>query len=144
SSGRDTSSRVARRRDRPFVRWMAFGGGRVYLAVFALPAVAYVAVWRIVPALYTLWLSLTEYNLVYDLAPRWTGWDNYARLLQDGALWEAIRISGLFALVATGLELAIALGAAAFFDSDPPGRNVLLGFFMLPMIMAPVVVGTAW
>jgi multiple sugar transport system permease protein len=123
---------------------MAFGGGRAYLALFALPAVAYVAVWRIAPALYTLWLSLTHYNLVYDSAPQWTGWDNYARLLQDGALWEAIRISGLFAVVATGLELAVGLGAAAFFDSDPPGRNVLLGFFMLPMIMAPVVVGTAW
>jgi multiple sugar transport system permease protein len=31
-----------------------------------------------------------------------------------------------------------------FFDTDPPGRNLLLGIFLLPMIMAPVVVGTAW
>src|SRR5262249_2547859 len=69
---------------------------------------------------------------------------NYRRLFQDGGLGEALRLSAVFAISATAIELLIGLCAAAFFDSDPPGRNLLLGIFLLPMIMAPVVVGTVW
>jgi multiple sugar transport system permease protein len=126
------------------VNWVTLGRGRVYLVLFAVPAVIYVLAWRIAPALYTLSLSLTEYNLVYDSGPRWNRWENYVHLFRDRALLEAIRISALFAVVATALEIVIGLASAAFFDSDPPRRNLLLGIFLLPMIMAPVVVGTAW
>jgi multiple sugar transport system permease protein len=57
---------------------------------------------------------------------------------------EALRLSVVFALATTAVELVVGLVAAAFFDSDPPARNLLLGVFLLPMIMAPVVVGTVW
>lgn len=124
--------------------WAGLGRGRLYFFLFALPAVAYVVAWRLVPAAYTLWLGLHRYNLVFDPAPRWSGVENYGRLLQDAALREALGLSLAFAVIATAVELAVGLGAAAFFDSDPPYRNLLLGVFLLPMIMAPVVVGTVW
>jgi multiple sugar transport system permease protein len=126
------------------MRWAAIGRGRFYLVLFLLPAVLYVLVWRILPSFYTIWLSFTQYNLVYDAAPQWTALENYRRLVQDQSLLEALRLSAVFGLAATSLALGIGLGAAAFFDSDPPARNVLLGVFLLPMIMAPVVVGTVW
>jgi multiple sugar transport system permease protein len=126
------------------MRWATLGSGRAYLVLFAVPAVLYVLVWRIIPALYTLWLSLTEYNLVYDSAPTWNRLENYRHLIRDGGLLQALRISALFAAIATALEMLVGLASAAFFDSDPPRRNLLLGVFLLPMIMAPVVVGTVW
>jgi multiple sugar transport system permease protein len=126
------------------MKWATLGRGRFYFVVFALPAVVYVVAWRIAPSLYTLWLGLTQYNLVYDAAPHWNHFENYRRLIQDQTLLDALRLSAVFAVAATGIELLVGLGAAAFFDSDPPGRNVLLGVFLLPMIMAPVVVGTVW
>jgi multiple sugar transport system permease protein len=126
------------------LNWVTLGRGRAHLVLFAVPAVIYVLAWRIAPALYTLALGFTEYNLVYDSGPRWNGLENYVHLFRDRALLEAIWISSQFAVVATALEILIGLASAAFFDSDPPRRNVLLGIFLLPMIMAPVVVGTAW
>ncbi len=126
------------------MRWAALGRGRLYFVLLALPAVLYVIAWRIAPALYTIWLSFTQYNIIYDPGPRWNHLANYHRLLHDSGLLHALKLSAVFALVATGFELLIGVGAAAFFDSDPPGRNLLLGFFLLPMVMAPVVVGTAW
>jgi multiple sugar transport system permease protein len=126
------------------MRWAALGRGRVYFLLFVLPAFVYVIVWRILPALYTLWLSLTQYNIVYDAGPSWNHLENYRRLIHDGPLSEALMLSALFGVTATALQLVVGLGAAAFFDSDPPGRNLLLGTFLLPMIMAPVVVGTVW
>ena len=126
------------------MRWATLGRGRLYFLILTLPAVLYVLAWRIAPAFYTIWLSFTQYNIIYDPGPQWNHLENYRRLLQDGALGEALRLSVVFALSATAIELLLGLGAAAFFDSDPPGRNLLLGIFMLPMIMAPVVVGTVW
>jgi len=126
------------------MRWATLGRGRLQFILLALPAVIYVLAWRIAPALYTIWLSFTQYNLVYDAQPTWNQLENYRRLLQDGGLLEALRLSFTFALAATAVELAVGVVAAAFFDSDPPARNLLLGIFLLPMIMAPVVVGTVW
>lgn len=126
------------------MRWATLGRGRFTFVVLALPAILYVVVWRIAPALYTIWLSLTQYNLLYDAQPQWNDLENYRRLLQDSGLLDALRLSAIFALAATAVELVVGLMAAAFFDSDPPARNLLLGVFLLPMIMAPVVVGTVW
>lgn len=126
------------------MRWATLGRGRFTFVVLALPAILYVVVWRIAPAVYTVWLSLTQYNLVYDPQPQWNNLENYWRLLHDSGLLEALRLSAIFALAATVVELVLGLLAAAFFDSDPPARNLLLGVFLLPMIMAPVVVGTVW
>jgi multiple sugar transport system permease protein len=109
-----------------------------------LPAVLYVVVWRFAPALYTLWLSMHQYNIVYDTLPRWNHFQNFGQIARDGSLRGSLSLSVEFALIATAAELVIGLAAALFFDTDPPGRNLLLGIFMLPMIMAPVVVGTAW
>jgi len=124
--------------------WALLGGGRTTFVLLAAPAILYVLAWRIGPALYTLWLSLHQYNLVYDAQPQWVLFKNYTLLFQDAGLWDALRRSIAFALIATGVELIVGMAAAAFFDSKPPGRNFLLGLFLLPMIMAPVVVGTVW
>lgn len=126
------------------MRWATLGSGRASLWVMTLPALLYVLVWRLGPALYTLWLGLHQYNIVYDAAPRWNHFANFPQMLRDGALRQSFGLSLEFALIATTAEVVIGLAAALFFDTDPPGRNLLLGVFLLPMIMAPVVVGTAW
>src|SRR2546427_12876249 len=124
--------------------WAALGRGRLSFALLLLPALVYVVAWRLLPAVYTIWLSLTQYNIVYDAAPQLNHLENYRRILHDGSLSESLRLSATFAVIATAVELAVGLGAAAFFDSAPPGRNLLLGIFLLPMIISPVVVGTVW
>src|SRR5436309_2712070 len=122
----------------------ALGRGRLSFTLLMLPAVIYVLTWRLAPALYTVWLSLTQYNIVYDAAPQLNHLETHRRIVHAGTLGGALRLSVIFAVLATAVELVIGLAAAAFFDSDPPGRNLLLGIFLLPMIMAPVVVGTVW
>jgi multiple sugar transport system permease protein len=126
------------------MKWAALGSGRLYFWLMTVPAVLYVVVWRLGPAVYTLWLGLHQYNIVYDAAPRWNHFGNYPQLLGDGAFRQSLGLSGEFALIATAAEVVIGLAAAVFLDTDPPARNLLLGVFLLPMIMAPVVVGTAW
>jgi multiple sugar transport system permease protein len=126
------------------MKWAVLGSGRFYFWLMTVPAVLYVVVWRLAPAVYTLWLGLHTYNIVYDNAPRWNHLANFVQIARDGALRQSLGLSAEFGLIATAAEVLIGLAAAMFFDTDPPGRNLLLGVFLLPMIMAPVVVGTAW
>jgi multiple sugar transport system permease protein len=126
------------------MKWAVLGSGRFYFWIMALPAVLYVVAWRLAPAVSTLWLGAHTYNMVYDNAPRWNHLANFVQIARDGALRESLGLSAKFGLIATAAEVLIGLTAAMFFDTDPPGRNLLLGVFLLPMIMAPVVVGTAW
>jgi multiple sugar transport system permease protein len=121
------------------VRW-----GRVSPLAFLLPAVIYLLLSRILPALHTVYLSFTSYNLAYDDSPRWSGLANYARLIRDSELLSSLTVTMEFTCIATVAELLLGLLAALLFDHDMPARNILLGVFLIPMVMPPVVVGTIW
>ena len=84
--------------------WATLGRGRLAFALLMLPAVIYVLTWRLAPALYTVWLSLTQYNIVYDAAPQLNHLENYRRIVHDSTLGEALRLSVIFAVLATAVE----------------------------------------
>src|SRR3972149_513103 len=105
------------------MRWATLGRSRLFLYLFMLPGVLYVLAWRIAPALYTVYLSFTSYHLAYDPAPVWNGLGNYVRLLGDGSLYSSLRVTLLFAIIATTTELVAGMSAALLFDRDLPARN---------------------
>ncbi len=114
------------------------------LLVFLLPALLYVAAWRILPALYTVYLSFTSYNLAYDPSLRWTGFANYVRLARESGLLSSFTVTMEFTIIVTLAELALGLLAALLFNSSLPMRSLLLGIFLIPIVLPPVVVGTIW
>src|SRR5439155_1312279 len=121
--------------------WATLGRGRLAFALLMLPAVIYVLTWRLAPALYTVWLSLTQYNIVYDAAPQLNHLENYRSILHDDTLGEALRLSVIFAVLATAVELVIGLAAASLYASDPPARNLLPSIILLPLRVLPRVTG---
>jgi multiple sugar transport system permease protein len=114
------------------------------LLVFLLPALLYVAVWRILPALYTVYLSFTAYNLAYDPSLDWIGFANYARLVRESGLLSSFMVTMEFTVTVTIAELGLGLLAALLFNRGMPMRNLVLGIFLIPIVLPPVVVGTIW
>jgi multiple sugar transport system permease protein len=114
------------------------------LLIFLLPALLYVLAWRIIPALYTAYLSFTAYNLAYDPSVDWVGFANYARLAQESGLLSSFTITMEFTIIVTFAELGLGLSAALLFNRDMPMRNLILGIFLIPIVLPPVVVGTIW
>lgn len=121
-----------------------FGRQRVWLPVFLLPAVVYVAIWRFAPALYTIYLSFTSFNLAFDPGPAWVGLQNYLHFLHDDKLRASLEVTAQFAVPATFLELLVGLGLAVLLDRSLPLRNVIMGVSLVPMVLAPVTVATMW
>jgi multiple sugar transport system permease protein len=114
------------------------------LLIFLLPALLYVTAWRIIPALYTAYLSFTGYNLAYDPSLDLVGFANYARLVRESGLLSSFIVTMEFTIIVTATELGLGLLAALLFNRGMPMRNLILGVFLIPIVLPPVVVGTIW
>src|SRR5690242_15956110 len=121
-----------------------FGRQRAWLLIFLMPAVLYITMWRILPALYTVYLSFTSYNLAFDPGPMWVGLQNYARLMQDSKFLGSLAVTAQFSVPATAVELIAGLGMALLLDRALPLRNIVMGISLVPMVLAPVTVATMW
>ncbi len=112
--------------------------------MFLLPMVVYLILWRVIPLLYTVFLSLNDWNLVRRSSPTFTGLENYVRLLSDARFHDSLWISFFFMLVATGIQTVLGTGLALATDRSFRGKSFVQGSLLLPMFLTPVAVGSIW
>lgn len=96
-----TASAPAGRRSRRRVRNDdAAGLGIAGASAFVTPALLLIALFLLFPALWTVYLGLTNYRLtgLAALNTRFVGLQNYQRALQDPEFWSSLRITLLFVL----------------------------------------------
>jgi len=71
------------------------------------------------------------------------GLDNYRKAVFDGNLFESVRITLLFLLVAIPIELILGLSFAVLLSYHLWLKRIVLPLLLIPMILAPIVVGLA-
>jgi len=69
---------------------------------------------------------------------------NYQTMFTDSAFWNAVNISILYSLTSTLEALAIGLVLTFIVIQNLRGRSVFEAFFIMPLAVAPIVVGTLW
>lgn len=114
---------------------------RVYWP-FAAPAVVVVTAVIAFPWLFTLWMSLQEWRV--GSARSFVGLDNYARLLSDPRLLDALWHTLVYTALAVVLPLLFGLVAALAFHRRFPLRGLVRGIFILPMMATPVAIALIW
>lgn len=72
------------------------------------------------------------------------GLRNYANLLTDAAFLESFWVTIKFATIVVTLEMIIGVGLALLLDRNIKGMSLLRTIFILPMMIAPIVVGLMW
>ncbi|MER5176841.1 sugar ABC transporter permease [Streptomyces sp. NPDC002896] len=117
-------------------------------ALFLLPGgLAFLAV-VVLPFLMNTGVSFTDWQGVGS--PKWTGLDNYRRLLEDDAFWESFRHSLAMVVAMAVLPTAVGLVlAAALFDFvakhfGSKTAAVLRACFYLPQVLPIAVAGIVW
>jgi multiple sugar transport system permease protein len=110
--------------------------------VFALPAVAFFAVFSVYPILSGFYLSLTDFTLLRP--PEWVGVANYASLLGDPLFHNALSVTLVFVLGTTVPVWVLSLLAALLFFQRFRGRELLKAIFFLPVLPSLVVVSIVW
>jgi multiple sugar transport system permease protein len=108
--------------------WLLLGP---FLAAFGL--------FFFVPALETLWLSLTESSLTRTSA--FVGLDNYHTLLNDPSFWDSVGNTFYFSLLTVIPLCAIGLLMAMLVDRFTRVQGWLQGTFFLPFVL-PISVMT--
>ena len=76
--------------------------------------------------------------------PQFVGFENYARMLTDQLLHTSTWNTILFAVISVALETVLGLMVAMVICSDRRWARIVTSIFMIPMIMAPVAIGTLW
>ena len=72
------------------------------------------------------------------------GLDNYAWVLQDPNFHESFFVTITFAFSVVVLEMFVGVGLALMLERPIRGMSVFRTIFILPMMIAPIVVGLIW
>lgn len=131
--------RAAPRR-RTVSRWAGWG--------FALPALALVAVFGLMPILVAAGVSLTDLDiggLAHPETVRLVGAANYLKLASDPEFWSAFALTAGYVVVGVPLITVLALAVATGLNrSDGRFYRLLRTLYFLPAVTALVAISVIW
>lgn len=113
--------------------------------MFLTPTMIFLGITALLPLLYSLYLSFFRLKLnLPNAVPEFVGLQNYIKMFSDPALLTSTKNTLFFAVISVALELAIGMLLAMALCSDKMWARICTSIFLIPMIMAPVAVGTLW
>ena len=120
-----------------------FKGITPYL--FVAPAVLVLAFTCLYPVIKGFELSFYDWSLGTPIESRkYIGWENFSWAWQDPALFNSIKVTLIFTAFAVTAELFLGLLIAFLLEKGMKGIAVLRTVFIIPIMIAPVVVGLLW
>ena len=113
--------------------------------LFLAPAAMIMAVALFFPLLYMVYGSFRAWDPSQTLSEsEFIGFGNYTKLWLDAAFWESVSVTLKFAVSVVFFEMIVGVGLALLLDRSMRGMSLLRTLFILPMMIAPVVVGLMW
>ncbi|WP_371155313.1 carbohydrate ABC transporter permease [Jannaschia sp. 2305UL9-9] len=124
---------------------MLANANRLTPYLFLAPAALVMAVALLYPIGYMIYASFLDWNPSQRIGEAdWVGLRNYAGLLSDAAFIESFWVTLKFATVVVSIEMVLGVGLALLLDRELRGMTLLRTVFILPMMVAPIVVGLIW
>lgn len=118
---------------------------RVTPYMFMAPAAVIMAIALIYPLGYMMWGSLRDWDPTQSIGEaEYVGLRNYVTLWNDPNFWESLTVTLKFAFFVVSFEMILGVGLALLLDRNIRGMSLLRTLFILPMMIAPVVVGLMW
>lgn len=113
--------------------------------LFITPTMIFLGVTALLPLLYSIYLSFFRLKLnLPNAVPEFIGLENYIRMFTDETLHISTWNTLVFAVISVTLEVIVGLFVAMALCSDKMWARIITSIFLIPMIMAPVAVGTLW
>jgi len=96
------------------------------------------------PLVYLLWTSLQRLDLGMPWVKGFAGLGNYAKMDGDPRFWNSLALTGIYTASTVVLQVLVGLSLALLVLRIPKGQGVLRIAAILPIVLAPVVVGLFW
>jgi multiple sugar transport system permease protein len=105
------------------------------------PALVVLALVSIFPFIYIIAMSFSSVRLIGGIQFDWVGTDNWTRLFGDSAVGASWLRSIVFFFLSVGLQMLLGISIALAIYETRRGRNIITSLVLMPMFMAPVIVG---
>lgn len=106
--------------------------------LFVLPALALVTIFRIVPLIWGLGYSFTDYNGIAE--PNFIGLANYAELARDPAFLDSL-VNMLILIATLPIWIGLPLVLAILIHQGVPGGKLFRAVYFFPAVLSSVIVG---
>ncbi|MBV9174657.1 MAG: sugar ABC transporter permease [Chloroflexi bacterium] len=113
--------------------------------LMAAPAILTIFLIAIVPLAQTVQDSLFHISLKFENAPRpFVGLDNYVSILSDADWFNALRVTGIVAVVSVLAELVLGMLIALLINRSFRGRGIVRASVLVPWALTTVVSAKMW
>jgi len=116
---------------------------RFALALF-LPALVVLAATTTAPLVYLAWTSLMRIDLSMPWLSGFAGAGNYVKMGDDPRFWSSLVLTVVYTASTVVLQVAVGLSLALLVLRIPRGQAAARIAAILPIVLAPVVVGLFW
>ena len=105
------------------------------------PSMIFLLLVTTIPLVSLLVMSFFRIDLTYPLDNGWIGFENYLEVTEDARFWFSLKLTVIYTVITVVLQVVIGLGLAMAFFRGFKGQGIMRVSVLLPMILAPVVVG---
>jgi multiple sugar transport system permease protein len=116
---------------------------RFALALLA-PAILLLLLTTTIPLVYLAWNSMQRIDLGMPWLSGFAGLDNYAKMGSDPRFWNSLWLTAIYTASTVALQVVVGLSLALLVLQIPKGQGALRIAAILPIVLAPVVVGLFW
>lgn len=111
--------------------------------LLALPAVLLIAAFFVLPFLLNIRFAFTTWNS-YNTNIDWNGLENFQVLIDQHILFESVRNTLIYAIVAMVVQNAVSLTMALALQDTNPLNSLFRSLFFLPVLISAVAGGYIW
>lgn len=115
---------------------------RKTLLLFFLPGAVFMGAFLIYPIITMIFDSFYEIGITGEKT--FTGIENYIHAFAAGGFLKQLKNTLLYIVIAVGMETALGLLFALFFELNYKGSKIIRSFMMAPLMIAPLVAGLTW
>ena len=116
-----------------------------FFYMMMMPLIIIMLVLYAYPVAYSLYLSFLRFDYAsLDPAPVWVGIQNFVRFFERAAGRRVLTNTIVFTVTAVGIETVLGLAIALAFNRDFRGKGIARALLLVPVMIAPVVVGYEW
>jgi len=135
------------KREKPGIKVLTidYSRERAVLWLFLSPALIFLLFAYVYPILYSFYMSFFQYNrIIPNSVPVFNGIKNFIDLAKDPKVIDSLIRTVAFVGITVVVEFIFGMLIALLITSTVRGMQFLRGFFLIPLMMTPVVAGTLW
>lgn len=120
------------------------GGLGKWFYFFIFPALTIYLIFSILPFIFTIIYSFTDYTDMNPTNLNFVGLKNYIKVFDTSLMMTAIKNSVFYAIILTTLQTVFALPLAVLLNKKLKTKNLLRATFFFPAVFSSLIIGYLW